>query len=435
MNCHCRHKKTVMRDALVRHSCLAALVAATGSLFPLNAVESVVQAESRASYFTVKPHPFIDTGRNSEGMLFTTGISARGAVTEGTQLLLDGRLRGTNKNDLFPERQLPFNSYLYAGVLSDQPIGTFGAGFSNEMTPYARTFPVPFYLHHFGAYYKPEMANAADAAWNYKNDRLEISSKATVFRSTYSLIPGDPFTPPTVALQPPFGRYDETDLWSDLAGSLSIADDFGINAGWLRKDDLAAYNGYDISRLWGGVSGDHKLLRSKLQVAWHARERLLQSEIMQGNGYATGLATDLSLKMVKRQKGNLFLKGLARTELGRNIHKIFYQAQISKLFKNNSTLGIDYFGTAGVLFPRQGARIAGTVMLSRRLGVSPGIEGFMSMLPGESSMRLYRSDIKVELQYSLLPRMELSAGWNSRYYDRHPLFASRSSIYTGLNAW
>jgi hypothetical protein len=430
-----QHTPPRSQNAFVPRPCVTILFAVTGFLSPLFAVEPVIQIDSKASYYTVKPHPYIDTGGNSEGMLFNTVISACRTITTSTQLLLDYRLRGTNHNNLFPELQLPFDNYLYAGILDYELIVIFQAGFSNEILPYAQAFSMPYYRHLFGAYYLPEMVNSVNGAWKYENTRVEISTKATMFRSTYELIPGDPYTSPSIALQPPFGRFNETDLWTDLAGSFSLNDDFGLNAGWLHKDDLTKYNGYNINRVWGGISGDHQLLKSKMQIEWHVRERLLQSAVMQGEDYATGLATDLSLKLVKRQKRNLFLKGLTRMELGQQIHKVFYQAQISKLFRDNSTLGFDYFGTTGVLFPRQGARVACMIMLSRRLGISPVLEGFMSMLPGESSMRFYRSDMKLELQYSLRPRMELYAGWNSRYYDRHPLFASRSSMYTGLNAW
>lgn len=418
----------------MRQFCIVLFVA-TGFLFPLMAVEPIIQLESKAAYFMVKPHPFIDTGRNSEGMLLNTTISACRTITTSTQLLLDYRLRGTNHTNLFPEYQLPFNNYLYAGILDYELIGVFLAGFSNEILPYAQAFPTPCYRQFLGAYYLPEMINTVNGAWKYENTRMEISSKATMFRFTYKLIPGDPYTQPFIALSPPFGRYNESDLWTDIAGSFSLNDDFGLNAGWLRKDDLTGYNGYDINRFWGGISGDHRMLKSKMQIEWFARERLLQSAVMQGDTYATGLATDLSCRIVKRQKGNLYLKGLARMELGQQIHKVFYQAQINKLFKNNSMLGFDYFGTTGVLFPRQGAKVAGTIMLFPHLGISPGFEGFMSIVPGESSLRFYRSDMKLELQYSLKPRMEFYTGWNLRSYDRHPLFASRSSIYTGLNAW
>jgi len=156
---------------------------------------------------------------------------------------------------------------------------------------------------------------------------------------------------------------------------------------------------------------------------------------MEAYGYAEGLATDVALRFLWRKRYDFFIKGITHLEMGDRLHKQLYEVMLRKTWKSGSSFDVSYFATSGALFPRQSVRIAAVSRFSDHFGIAYNLEGYISRLVMETAFRFYRTDVELELLVPLAGRIEAFAGAGYDYYDRHPLFSPRATLYSGLRTW
>lgn len=405
---------------------IAVLAAGTGW-----SEESLVQFEGRASYMSREPLPFVAPSTAS-GMLVNTTLHSLRSFTDSLSLILDHRLYGGDRQPVLPEQVHPLDNYLYL-ALRVKGLGTWQAGASNDLYPFSKPFPTPYNLPDQTV--TPQMLNAVDGSWDLETERLRLRAMTTYFNYSYELRPRDPFANPTLANSPPYGQHNDADLWTDLSGGFNIIKDLTLDAGAFLKNDLDAYNGYDINQYWAGLSGESEFNRGRMFLTWDARERFLQSQVMSSDGYADGLATELALRFMWKKHSDFFIKGIARAELCGRLHKQLYEAMLRKTWDSGSSLDFSYYATSGVLFPRHSLRIGTTLRFFSHFGVAPSVEAFVSRIGQETSFRYYRSDSSLELLFPFTGRIESFAGAGYSYYDHDPLFSSRAIVYAGLRTW
>jgi hypothetical protein len=418
-----------MQRGIHRNAVLAILIASVVSA--VRADEPLVQFEGKAAYSSMQALPYIAPSTNN-GLLFNTSLYSVRSFTDSLTLIFNHRLYGGDREPIFPEQVHPLDNYLYL-ALRMQGLGTWQVGASNDLYPFSKPFPTPYYLP--GQTVTPQMLNAVDGSWGLESERVRLRLMATYFIYNYELRPLNPFENPLVAQSPPYGEYHDADLWTDLSGGYTIAKEITFNAGTFLKNDLNAYNGYDINQYWAGMSGEDRFDRNRMILAWDARERFLQSRVMSSDGYADGLATDVALRFIWKKHSDFFIKGITRVEFAGRLHKQLYEAMLRKTWNNGSSLDFGYYATSGVLFPRHSVRIANTLRFSSHFGIAPSIEAFISRIAQESAFRYYRSDANLELLFPLKDRIEAFAGAGYSYYDRHPLFSPRATVYSGLRTW
>jgi hypothetical protein len=418
-----------MQHGIQGNAAIAALVA-----FAVSAVwaeESLVQFEGRAAYASMQALPYVAPSARS-GLLFSTNLYTVRSFSDSLSLVFDHRFYGGDREPIFSEQVHPLDNYLYL-ALRMQGLGSWQVGASNDLYPFSKPFPLPYYLSNQTV--TPQMLNAVDGSWELAGESLRLRAMASYFIYNYELRPLNPFENPLVAQSPPYGEYRDADLWTDISGGYAVAKEITLNAGTFLKNDLNAYNGYDINHYWAGLSGDNQFNRNRMIFAWDARERFLQSQVMSSDGYADGFATDVALRFIWKKHSDFFIKGITRVEFAGRLHKQLYEAMLRKTWDNGSSLDFGYYATSGVLFPRHSVRIANTLRFSSYFGISPSIETFIGRVAQEQVFRYYRSDMSLELLFPLKSRIEAFAGAGYSYYDRHPLFSPRAALYSGLRTW
>jgi hypothetical protein len=282
---------------------------------------------------------------------------------------------------------------------------------------------------------KPQMLNAATGSWNIDGEKIGLKAAATYFVYSYELKPLDPYTEYDIASVAPYGNKLDADLWTDASAGLNISDEIRVNAGTFFERDFNDCNDYDITNFWAGFSGENTFNNNRCILSWDARERYLMSEVMSSYGYADGAITDCAARILWKKKKDFFIKGVTRIQIGSNLHKQLYEAFMRKTWESGSSLDICYHATSGVIFPRHIIRITDRSMLSKRFGISPTVEAYISRVAGESAFRYSRSNLSLELLFPFKNRMEAFTGCGYKHFDRSPLFASRATVYAGLRTW
>ncbi|HAJ78565.1 MAG TPA: hypothetical protein DCO75_02240 [Fibrobacteres bacterium] len=406
--------------------CAAAVIFTTGA-----AGETQILFDGTASYNSVEPHeksyPY-----TSNGMFYNTNLSVYKGITDSVSLELHQRLNAGNREPTFNELARPVDNYIYGGLIINA-LGQWRAGASNELYPFAKSYPTPYILSYQTM--TPQMLNAASGSWNLDGERLGLKAAATYFVYSYELKPLDPYTEYSMASAAPFGNKLDADLWTDASAGLDITDEIRVNAGTFFKRDFNDCNDYDITNFWAGFSGENTFNNNRCILSWDARERYLLSEVMSSSGYADGAITDCAARILWKKKKDFFIKGVTRIQIGRNLHKQLYEAFMRKTWDNGSSLDLCYYVTSSVLFPRHIIRITDRSMLSKRFGISPTIEAYICRVAGESAFRYSRSNLSLELLFPFKNRMEAFTGCGYKHFDRSPLFASRATVYAGLRTW
>jgi hypothetical protein len=393
------------------------------------------QFEGKTSYCAIDSLPLpYHSGPETAGFLYNINTLSNLQLFDSLHFIIIQHLRAAGSDTLFPEQLYPFENYLYGGLEYSGP-GKITIGGSNTLFKNPQSFPTPWYPG--SSRIKPEMLNSIDGSWDLETERFTTAASASYLMYKFTMQPNNLDLDSELLNSSPYGFQWDNDLWVELTAAFALSDDISLDAGGFTKQDLNTNDGYNLYRAQAGISGNHQLYRNRFRIEWNLLERLTKSTLMDDNGYATGLSTLLLSKLLWRIKSNFYLKGGFRGEFGKELHKIWYEAQLRKTWDNGSNLDIGYTGSTGVLFPRYGLRIGSKLAIHPHFAVAVSLAGYVSRFTS-NEYRYYRSDAGLELLFPVVKSkicLEFFCGGNIRHYDHHPLYTSRRMVSAGLRLW
>ncbi|HEX3020571.1 MAG TPA: hypothetical protein VHP36_09720 [Chitinispirillaceae bacterium] len=398
----------------------------------ISAMESQIQMESKAAFVSTAPlSPFNTTEKN--GFALYTDFNVSRPFTENLSILFNQRLQGYGTKSVFPERQLPVENYIYAGIRLDGNYGILQLGESNQLFPDSKHLSMPNLPS--GTKLHPRMINGVDASWNIEKERFDVSATTTYFVNSFTLVPNNKSIDPVLIDLPPYGKAYDADLWTNINIGFLLFSPIRIEAGTLLKNDLNNSNSCNLNDYQLGLSATHAGARKKLFFDWALREHYLGSESVEAAGGSVGFSTQCIMRMMYKIKPKFLISCVSDIELSSDMLKLRYEASIRKQWKKGSTVNFSHCGTSGVLFPRQITSLKSTLRLFDHFGVAPDISIAFGKTGTDSRYKYYRSDYALELLFPLVNRIEAFGKYNFRQYSDHPLFSSRNIIALGIRTW
>lgn len=394
--------------------------------------EALFQVEVKGAYVSVDPHMYIDTnGRN--GFYITTDICAANSYSEKLSFIINQHFRGYGSEPVLPEIQIPIESYFYSGLRISNSTNMFQAGAANYLYPQSEPLSVPNLPQ--GSFYEPGMLNAIDLSWKSETDLIQFSTSGNYFVNSFTIFPDELYYDPYHTDNPPFGKANDADLWMDAVAGVSVFGDITTKGSIRYKDDLNRSKSENVMECQIGLEGEHVDARKRIFFTWKFFEHFFKCDAFAAGRRYPSLFSVFAARTIIKIQPKLIFKGVFNSEFSSKVLKIQYEGAMRKQWKNGNSIDFVYYGTSGVLFPRQIVKIKTDVNICSHFGFAPRLMVAFGRVDAESGFRYYKSDYGIELFFPIVKRLEAFCDYDLSHFDNHPLFSSRNTVSAGIRTW
>ncbi len=351
------------------------------------------------------------------------------------------RLDGSTRYKALDERVIPMTNHLSVGLQTNKAT-QFYLGVTNDILGRADTIS-PVYFQSYKNTMKQKVLSSLNLRWQVDLKKFCFLADMNYYKLNYDLIhrtidtlPGDT----AFVYNYDIKKSRDDDMWTELDIGVKPTEGFKIGIGTMLKNDFNSSSSFDYGdhRLIT-LEGDHtiKMKRRKFFLYWRISEHYRISEQLYLNGDAEGFATKIYLRPVFQMKKRLYLKGVAKFDLSKEMLRQWYEFSLKKNSKNNSSLELGYWHVLGSYFPRSCAKFKSVLYLGEVVGFSPEFQYFWRVKRDNGDYKYYRWTGSLEMLFNI-DRVDIYTGYGFTYYkdlgDVDP-YTKRGAFYFGLRKW